>query len=155
MLPVHGQELLGFRWRLLKKKVGGQFIGRAIENFKTISSGEGAREAKLLKQSWKPLERSVALVFASLEFPEEFCQSSKEGRVCREESGQEIFWNLGPAQATATVLLSERLQMQLRFYDKQKDGLRRFELFVHELPKGPHSRPTLGLELFANSCELP
>lgn len=157
MLPVHGQELLAFRWKAQEKnkKVVGQFAGRAVQALKRVPQKEGAREAKLLKESWTSIEKSLSLFFASLESPEKFCGPSSEGFVCRSSLGEELRWTMDNQEASAFATLNEKLQLELRLLDKQQDGFRRFELFVYELPKGPQSRPTLGLELFASRCNLP
>lgn len=157
MLPVHGQELLAFRWKMKpeSKKLLGQFAGRPVKALKNGTLNKAKREAKLLRNSWSSLEKAISLFLASLKTPEQFCTSSKEGFDCRSLGSEKLKWTTLGDEARAVARLSDSLQLAVRLYDRRSDGFHRFELFVHELPKGPQSRPTLGLELFADGCELP
>lgn len=158
MIPVHGQESLAFRWkaRPASQQVAGQFRGRAIQSLKRAAPERGGREAELLRNSWSSIEESMALFLASLNNFDSFCEGPRERKaLCRSSTGLELTWEFTSNEALAVVQLNDQTKMHLRLLDPQVDGLRRFEFFIYELPVGPQSRPTLGLELFANNCERP
>lgn len=157
MIPVHGQEALSFSWsaKFESSKAEGRFRGKAVQRFQKIGASQVDRETALLKRVWPELENSVSLFFASLKNFESFCAPvSSAQSVCRTSSVQSFGWSFLEAEAVMKAQLSDQMEMEIRLHDMNEDGLRRFELFIYERPKGPQSRPVMGLELFANRCEL-